>query len=89
MIELKYSQRYLSERKKFLRNNSGLLNKTIKTLSILVKNPKHPSLKLEKLKGSSVWTIRIDKGNRIFLFWVDKSTALLIDIGRHDKYRRY
>ncbi|MDP2638227.1 MAG: hypothetical protein Q8P26_04160 [Candidatus Levybacteria bacterium] len=89
MIELKYSSRFLSERKKFLRNNSELLNKTIKTLSILVKNPKHQSLKLEKLKGFRVWTIRIDKGNRIFLFWVDKSTALLLDIGKHDKYRRY
>ncbi|MEK7558930.1 MAG: plasmid stabilization protein [Patescibacteria group bacterium] len=89
MIELKYSPRYLSERKKFLRNNSELLNKTIKTLSILAKNPKHPSLKLEKLKGSRVWTIRIDKGNRIFLFWVDLRTALLIDIGKHDKYRKY
>lgn len=88
MIELKYSQRYLSERKKFLKNNLKLLNKTIKTLSILVKNPEHPSLRLEKLKGSRVWTIRIDKGNRIFLFWVGKSTALLIDIGKHDKYRR-
>ncbi|MEK7573815.1 MAG: plasmid stabilization protein [Patescibacteria group bacterium] len=72
-----------------MRNNSELLNKTIKTLSILAKNPKHPSLKLEKLKGSRVWTIRIDKGNRIFLFWVDLRTALLIDIGKHDKYRKY
>lgn len=89
MIELKYSSKYLTERKKFLRNNSELLDKTIKALSIFVKNPKHPGLKLEKLKGSRVWTIRIDKGNRIFLFWLDKSTALLIDIGKHDKYRRY
>ena len=89
MIELKYSSRYLSERKKFLRNNSELLNRTIKALSVFVKNPKHPSLKLKKLKGSRVWTIRIDKGNRIFLSWIDKSAVLLIDIGKHDKYRRY
>ncbi|MDO8461079.1 MAG: hypothetical protein Q7S38_01410 [bacterium] len=89
MIEIKYSSKYLSERKKFLRNNSQFFNKTIKAISVFVKNPRHPSLNLEKLRGSHIWTVRIDKGNRIFFFWVDKSTALFIDIGKHDKYRRY
>lgn len=89
MIKIEYSPKYLSERKKFLKNNSNLLNKTIKAISIVVRNPKHPSLNLEKLKGSSVWTIRIDGGNRIFLYWIDPSTALFIDIGKHDKYRKY
>lgn len=89
MINIQYSSNYLSSRAKFLKNNSGLLNKTIKAISLFVKNPKHPSLKLEKLKGSPVWTIRIDKGNRFFFTWIDKSTTLFIDIGKHDKYRRY
>lgn len=89
MINLQYSPKYLSERKKFLRNNVKLLNKTIKTISIFARNPQHPSLNLEKLKGSTIWTIRIDKGNRIFFFLIDESTALFIDIGKHDKYRRY
>lgn len=52
-------------------------------------NPNHPSLNLEKLKGSDYWTIRIDKGNRIFFKWIDKTEALFIDIGKHDKYRKY
>lgn len=65
MIELKYSSRYLSSRKKFLKNNLDILNKTIKAISLFVKNPQHPSLNLEKLKGSSIWTIRIDKANMI------------------------
>lgn len=89
MIKIQYSSRYLSSRKKFLKNNLELLNKTIKAISLFVRNPKHPSLNLEKLKGSRLWTIRIDKGNRIFFFWIDESTALFIDIGKHDKYRRY
>lgn len=89
MIEINYSYKYLSQRKKFLKNNLELLNKTIKTISLFVKNPKHPSLNLEKLKVSNTWTIRIDKGNRIFFYWVNKSTALFIDIGKHDKYRKY
>ena len=89
MIEIQYSSRYLSSRKQFLSNNLGLLNKTIKTISLFVKNPRHPGLNLEKLKGSSIWTIRIDKSNRIFFSWINKTTALFLDIGRHDKYRRY
>ena len=72
-----------------MKNNLEALDKTIKAISLFVKNPKHPSLNLEKLKGSQFWTIRIDKGNRIFFIWKDKETALFIDIGKHDKYRRY
>jgi mRNA-degrading endonuclease RelE of RelBE toxin-antitoxin system len=89
MIRIDYSSRYLSSRKKFLNNNLDLFNKTIKAISLFVKNPTHPSLNLEKLKGSHIWTIRIDKGNRIFFSWVDKSTVLFLDIGKHDKYRKY
>jgi plasmid maintenance system killer protein len=89
MITISYSPSYLALRKKFLRGNVKLLNKTIKAISLFVQNPQHPSLNLEKLKGSKIWTIRIDKGNRIFFYWINQSTALFIDIGKHDKYRKY
>ncbi len=89
MIKIQYSPRYLSSRRKFLKNNLKALGKTIKTISLFVNNPNHPSLNLEKLGGTKVWTMRIDKGNRIFFYWIDKKTALFIDIGEHDKYRRY
>ncbi len=89
MIRILHSSRYLSSRKKFLRNNPGLLNKTTKAILLFAKNPKHPSLNTEKLKGATIWSIRIDKGDRIFFYWIDKKTALFIDIGKHDKYRKY
>ncbi len=89
MISIRKTSEYNRERDKFVRNNTKRGNALIKALDKFSYNPAHPSLNLEKLKGSRVWTIRIDKGNRIFLFWVDKSTALLIDIGKHDKYRKY
>lgn len=89
MPNIQYSPRYLSSRKKFLRNNLELLAKTSKAVVLFSKNPKHPSLNLEKLKGSKIWTIRVDKGNRIFFYWIDQSTALFIDIGKHDKYKKY
>ena len=89
MLKIQHSTRYLSSRKKFLKNNLEALDKTIKAISLFVKNPRHPSLNLEKMKGSHFWTIRIDKGNRIFFIWRDKETALFLDIGKHDKYRKY
>jgi mRNA-degrading endonuclease RelE of RelBE toxin-antitoxin system len=89
MVQLQYSPKYLSSRKKFLKNNPNLLVKTTKAISLFVKNPEHPGLNLEKLKGSEYWTIRIDKGNRIFFYWINESTVILIDIGKHDKYRKY
>lgn len=89
MIIVSYSPSYLAARKKFLKNNSKLTDKAIKAISLFVKNPQHPSLNLEKLQGTKVWTIRIDQGNRIFLYWVKESEVLFVDIGKHDKYRKY
>lgn len=89
MIKTEYSLRYLSERKKFLKNNVKALEKTIKAIGIFVQNPKHPSLNLEKLRGTEIWTIRIDQGNRIFFNWISQESVLFIDIGSHDKYRRF
>lgn len=89
MITLLKTSRYEKEQIKFIKNNTKRANVLVKTLNKFAYNPTHPSLNLEKLGGTKVWTIRIDKGNRIFFSWIDKKTALLIDIGKHDKYRRY
>ena len=88
-MNIEYSPRYLFARKKFLRNSPQLLKKVIKTIKTFMRNPNHPSLNLEKLQASIVWTIRIDKNNRIFFMLGDKLTAIFIDIGPHDKYRKY
>ena len=89
MINFIYSKRYLSSRKKFLKNNLRRLKDLGNALRLFSMNPTHPSLYIEKLKGSKIWTIRIDESNRLFFVWFDENTALLIDIGKHDKYRKY
>lgn len=88
-MHIKLSTGYLRALKAFVKGNKNNLEATKKAIRIFKVNLNHPSLNLEKLKGSRVWTIRIDKGNRIFFYWIDKSTALFIDIGKHDKYRKY
>ena len=89
MIIIKYSTKYQKERRKFLKNNLTLAEKTIKTITVFITNPHHPSLNLEKLKGTNIWTMRINKSDRIFFAWKSKTSAIFIDIGRHDKYRKY
>lgn len=89
MIAILKSSRYQKERNKFIKGNSKVGKALIKTLIKFTADPNHPSLNLEKLGGTKVWSIRIDRSNRIFLYWVDTKTALFIDIGKHDKYRKY
>ncbi|PIU36973.1 hypothetical protein COS77_03035 [Candidatus Roizmanbacteria bacterium CG06_land_8_20_14_3_00_34_14] len=89
MISFKVTKNFLKSKKKFVKNNSSRSENFIKTVTLFVENPTHPSLNLEKLSGSEIYTIRLSKGNRIFFTWKSKSTALFLDLGSHDKYRRY
>lgn len=88
-MQIKLSASYFKALKKFVKNSKRNSESVKKVLRLLKSNPNHPSLHLEKLRGSKFWTIRIDKGNRIFFTWIDKSTVFFIDIGKHDKYREY
>lgn len=54
----------------------------------LLHNFKHPSLNTEKLKGKGLYTVRITKGDRLWFKVLDDDSILLLDIGKHDKYRR-
>lgn len=89
MITIEYSKHYISERKKFIKNNLAYVKQIAKALQQFISNPLHPSLNIEKLKNSKAWSIRIDKKNRIFFIWKNKTNAIFLDIGKHDKYRKY
>lgn len=89
-INLEYSSHFLSERKKYVKNNYQHFEDYKKTVILFVSNPNHPSLNIEKLKNArGVYTIRLNKSDRIFFIWNGENTVLFIDIGKHDKYRRY
>lgn len=89
MLVIVYSKNYLNSRKKFVKNDFVRAKSLNKTVNLFSNNHSHPSLNLEKLFGTEIYTIRLSRGNRIFFTWKNKSTAILIDIGPHDKYRRY
>ena len=89
-VKLEYSRHFLSERKKYVKNSLQRLKSYKKEVTIFVSDPNHPSLNIEKLRNAKgVYTIRLSKGDRIFFIWKEENTAIFIDIGKHDKYRRF
>jgi mRNA interferase RelE/StbE len=54
-----------------------------KQLTFLLENPKYPSLRLKKLKGTDKFEIRVSKGYRLTLRYVDEHLELR-RIGTHD-----
>ena len=89
MITIKFSKRYLTREKKFTKYNTARIEEIEHTLKLFLDNPVHPSLNLEKLTKSGVWSIRLSRGDRIFFIWLGQNTVLLVDIGKQDKYRNY
>ena len=70
-MQIKLSANYYRALKNFVKNNKRNAENIKKALKLLKENKYHPSLNLEKLKGSHIWTIRIDKSDRIFFYWTD------------------
>ena len=89
MITIVRSKRFEEEYKKFVRRNISRAESIIKTLTLFVKNSRHPSLNIEKLHGSAIWSMRLSKSNRLFFLWIDESPIMLVDVGAHDKYKKY
>ena len=87
MIKLKPTTHFERSRKKYVKKNVLRAEKILSTLQVFRKNPLHPSLNLEKLRNSDVWSMRLGRGDRLFFTWIGKETVLLLDIGTHDKYR--
>lgn len=89
LIRTQRTEKFDSELRKFVKKDKKRVRSVIAAVDKFKNNPHHPSLRLEKLKGSDFWTIRIDKGSRIFFVWLNEDVALFCDIGPHDKYRKY
>ena len=58
-----------------------------KNLALLFENPRHPSLRLKKLKGTDKFEIRISKGYRLTLRYQEQIIELR-RIGTHDLLKK-
>jgi len=82
-MELRFTQAFDKEFKKITKRNLTLKKKVIKQLRTLLKNPKHPSLRLHKLEGIKYWSISISKSLRILLLF-EKQAIYVYHIGKHE-----
>ena len=62
-------------------------NRVDKQLHYLLENPRHPSLRLKKLKGTDKFEIRVSKGYRMTFRYVDQILELR-RVGTHDLLRK-
>jgi len=86
---VRLTPRFESARRKFVRHNVKMSQQIQDALMRFSQNPQHPSLRLEKLQGSGTWTIRVDRGNRLFFTWSDSGdTAIFFLVGPHDAYKK-
>lgn len=75
-------------KKEFTRLPLSLKGRAEKQLALLLQNPAHPSLRVEKMRGyPDIWEGRIAEGYR-FTFQITGTAYLLRRIGTHDILKR-
>ncbi len=81
---------YTAEFKRGLKSlPKKLQEKTAKKLEFLEKNPRHPSLRIKKIKSAKgIWEGSIDKKYR-FTFERGKDTIILRVIGPHNEVLKH
>lgn len=58
--------------------------KTDKQLRLLADNPRHPSLQVKKIQGTSgIWEARVDRKYRLSFEWTSDTLYLRV-VGNHD-----
>jgi len=86
MTTIRFEESFSKNLKKFTKNNSNRANAVKKALLLFQQDSKHPSLNAEKLTGTKIWSIRIDRGNRLFFTW-SADVAVFFFVGPHDSYK--
>ena len=82
---LERSERYL---RSYRRLTEGEKEHVRKALRLLVRDPRHPSLRVKRMQGiASVWEARASRDLRI-TFQVTQDVALLRNVGHHDAVLR-
>ena len=75
----------------FLKDYRGLpaeiQDRVNKQLFYLIENPRHPSFRLKKLKGTDKFEIRISRGYRLTFRYVEQIVELR-RVGTHDLLRK-
>ena len=88
MYELIFTESYRKKEKRFIKKHPDLKDRYKKTLSLLMDNPHHPSLRLHKFQGKfgRYYSASISMNYRIILdLIITDKEIILLDIGSHDE----
>ena len=88
MYKLIFTDIYLKKEKRFIKKHPELKERYKKTLSLLMDNPHHSSLRLHKLQGrlNKYYSISISISYRIIIdLVISDKEIILLDIGSHDE----
>jgi addiction module toxin, RelE/StbE family len=78
------SKDFIKAFKKVTKNNFLLKDKIKNKINFFSENPRHPSLRLHKLKGKMIenWSFSVEGDIRIIFTYIDDG-VLFVDIGSH------
>jgi len=83
-VKIRKTNSFLKDYKRLPEEIKASVNKN---LALLFENPRHPSLRLKKLKGTDKFEIRISKGYRLTLRYQEQIIELR-RIGTHDLLKK-
>lgn len=83
-MKIRRTRSFLKDYKKLPEEIKPRVNKN---LALLFENPRQPSLRFKKLKGTDKFEIRISKGYRLTLRYQDQILELR-RVGTHDLLRK-
>ena len=90
MKPIKFSPDVNRKLRKIQRRNIKLYKRVQKQLDLFLKDPRHKSLRLHKIKrrdSLKIWSISIDESYRIL--YEENDFIYFVDIGTHDEvYKR-
>jgi len=83
-MNIYFSKEFIKNYRKITKKNISLREKVKMNLRVFRENPRHPSLRLHRLKGKMVddWSISIQSDLRIVFTYISDG-ILLVDIGNH------
>ena len=83
-MKIRRTNSFLKDYRTLLANIQAQVDKQ---LTLLIDNPRHPSLRLKKLKDTDIFAIRVSKGYRLTLR-SESSVLELRRVGTHDLLRK-
>lgn len=83
MYKVFLSERFKKQLEKNVRKDPKLWQKVTKTLQLLSKDIKHPSLGLHKLSGKENWSVSVSKSYRI-IFTIENDALFCSKFGTHE-----